>query len=363
MTEGDAVAWLESLSPWPAAGFGLERMTELLGELGQPQVGLPAVHVVGTNGKSTTTRMIEELLRSRGVSTGAYLSPHVRSWSERIRVGGTNVDLEPLLDLVRGPAESVAATQFETLTAAAFVAFREGEVQAAVVEAGLGGRHDATNVLDAARVVVLTNVSLEHTEVLGTTREEIAAEKLAVVRPGSIVVVGEPEWEAAALTAGAEGVVVEQGGSRPLAVAAAHSFLGRDVDPAALEGIMLPGRLERRRHEIRDGAHNPEGVRWLVEHLEPGDYTVMASILSDKDAEEMLERLAAVGTRFVATRSSNARALPAEELARRARPFFERVESSDSPADALVRAHALGDPVLVTGSLYLLADLESAGET
>ncbi len=203
MPRASNVAWLESLSPWPKDGFGTERMRALLLELGQPQSGLPAVHVVGTNGKSTTTRMVEELLRAHGVNAGAYLSPHVRSWSERIRVAGTEVDLEAVLGGVRPAAELLRATQFEVLTAAAFVAFREAEVEAAAVEAGLGGRHDATNVLDATRVVVLTNVSLEHTDVLGSTREAIAAEKLAVTPPGCTVVVGEPEWEAAALAAGA----------------------------------------------------------------------------------------------------------------------------------------------------------------
>jgi len=354
------VAWLESLSPWPRDGFGTERMRALLLELGQPQSGLPAVHVVGTNGKSTTARMVEELLRAHGVSAGAYLSPHVRSWSERIRVAGTEVDLEALLAGVRPAAELVEATQFEVLTAAAFVAFREAEVEAASVEAGLGGRHDATNVLDATRVVVLTNVSLEHTDVLGSTREAIAAEKLAVIRPGCTVVVGEPEWEAAALAAGAGRVLVEEGDSARLATAAAQAFLGSYVDPSALEGVALPGRLERRDSEVRDGAHNPAGIRWLVERLPPDDYTVMASILSDKDVDAMLKGLARLGERFVACRASNARALPADELARRALRWFAVVEACDEPREALALAHSLGEPVLVTGSLYLLADLEGA---
>jgi dihydrofolate synthase/folylpolyglutamate synthase len=361
MSRASNVAWLERLSPWPKDGFGLDRIRALLAELGQPQAGLPAVHVVGTNGKSTTTRMVEALLRANGVATGAYLSPHVRTWSERIRVGGAEVDLEPLLDVVRRPAEAVGATQFETLTAAAFVAFREGEVEAAAVEAGLGGRHDATNVLDATRVVVLTNVSLDHTDVLGTTRKAIAGEKLAVVRAGCTVVLGEPEWEAAARDAGAGEVLVEPGGTELLAVAAARAFLGRDIDPRAAADVTLPGRLERRGTEIRDGAHNPDGVRWLVEHLPPGDYTVMASILADKDVAGMLAGLSVLGERFVACRSSSGRALGAEDLAARARRWFRHVESRDDPREALAVAHALGEPVLVTGSLYLLADLDGTG--
>ena len=131
------------------------------------------------------------------------------------------------------------------------------------------------------------------------------------------------------------------------------------VDASVVVGVALPGRLERRPGEIRDGAHNPDGVRWLVEHLPAGDYTVMASILADKDVDAMLTALAAVGRRFVACRSSNPRSLPAEELADRARDSFDVVEARDDPREALAHAHALGEPVLVTGSLYLLADLEA----
>jgi len=352
------VAWLEALSPWPRDGFGLDRMRALLGALGDPQAGLAAVHVVGTNGKSTTTRKVEELLRGGGLRVGAYLSPHVRSWAERIRVDGAEADLEEVLAEVRPAAELLEATQFESLTAAAFVAFRAGGVEAAAVEAGLGGRHDATNVLDGTRVVVLTNVSLEHTDVLGSTREAIAAEKLAVIHPGCAVILGEHEWEPLARAGGADDVVVETGGSTALAAAAASAFLGRPVDASGAAGIALPGRLERRPGEIRDGAHNPDGVRWLVEHLPADDYTVMASILADKDVDAMLAALAAAGRRFVACRSSNPRSLPAEDLAGRARNRFEVVEARDDPRDALELAHSLGEPVLVTGSLYLLADLE-----
>src|SRR6185503_20753826 len=219
-------------------------------ELGEPQAGLPAVHVVGTNGKSTTTRKVEELLGATGLRVGAYLSPHVRSWAERIRVDGAEADLEALLAEVRPAAQLLEATQFEALTAAAFVAFRAGGVEAAAMEAGLGGRHDATNVLDETRVVVLTNVSLEHTDVLGSTREAIATEKLAVVRPGNVVVLGEAEWVDAARAAGAGSVVVADGGSRPLAVEAARAFLGTEVDEGALDEVQLPGRLERRGREV-----------------------------------------------------------------------------------------------------------------
>src|SRR5438128_2451968 len=185
-------AYIESLSPWPKDGFGLERIQALLAGLGDPQLRYPSLHVVGTNGKSTVTRTIEALLAGEGLSVGAYLSPHVRTWSERIRVRGEEADFEAAIERVRAAAERVRATQFELLTAAALAEFAAADVDVAVVEAGLGGRHDATNVLRSP-VQVLTNVALEHTDVLGTTREAIAAEKLAVVQPGATVVVGERE--------------------------------------------------------------------------------------------------------------------------------------------------------------------------
>src|SRR6266536_3343287 len=188
-----ALEYVENLSPWPKDGFGLERILALLTRLGDPQLRYPSIHVVGTNGKSTVTRTIEALLAGAGLSVGSYLSPHVRGWSERIRVGGEEADFEAAIERVRAEAERLDATQFEALTAAALTEFAAAGVDVAVVEAGLGGRHDATNVLDA-RVVLLTNVGLEHTDVLGETREAIAREKLAVAKPGAVVVLGEPEW-------------------------------------------------------------------------------------------------------------------------------------------------------------------------
>ena len=220
-------------------------MRALLRELGEPQERFPAVHVVGTNGKSTTTRLTEALLLDAGLSVGSYLSPHVRGWSERIRVGGEEADFEAAVAAVRPAAEPLGATQFEALTAAALLAFAAAEVDVAVVEAGLGGRHDATNVLET-RVVVLTSVALDHMDVLGDTREAIAAEKLAVVQPGCTVVLGEPEWRELAEENGAATVVVTGRSNLALAIAAAESFLGRPVDPHAADDVTLPGRLERR---------------------------------------------------------------------------------------------------------------------
>jgi dihydrofolate synthase / folylpolyglutamate synthase len=347
-----AVDWLDSLSPWPRDGFALERMQALLAEIGDPQNTYPAVHVVGTNGKSTATVTIEQLLLSEGVSVGSTISPHVASWSERIRLNGAEADFEAAVERVRAPAERLQATQFEIVTAAALAAFATAGIDVAVVEAGLGGRFDATNVL-RTRVVLLTNVGLDHTDVLGSTVEEIAREKLAVAPEDGIVVL--PDDTFAYLVPGRD---VRFGGARE----AAEVFVGHCI--AADPEVSLPGRLEHRDGEIRDGAHNPDGARYLVERLcgsEPQGallgFTLVVSILGDKDTDGMLRELRRAGSRLVATRSSSPRALPAGDLAEIARRHFQHVEVVDDPALALARAHELGEPVLVTGSLYLLGDI------
>ncbi|HKP09711.1 MAG TPA: Mur ligase family protein [Gaiella sp.] len=318
-------------------------MRSLLAALGDPQLAYPAVHVVGTNGKSTATRTIEALLLGEGLSVGATVSPHVRRWSERITVDGAEADFEAALARVRPEAEGQEATQFEAICAAAFAEFAVRGVDVAVVEAGLGGRFDATNVL-RSHVVLLTNVGLEHTDVLGETREEIAGEKLAVVQEGTVAVLPDEEFAHLA------GPNIVLGGARE----AAEAFLDRGI-PGEVE-VSLPGRLERRGDEIRDGAHNADGVRWLVGRLDRDDYTVVASILRDKDAVAMLSILATRGRRFVATQSTSGRALSATELARLAADHFPEVEIEPDPDAALALARR-NPPVLVTGSLYLLADL------
>lgn len=349
--------YLESLSPWPKDGFGLGRIKALLEDLGEPQLRYPSIHVVGTNGKSTVTRTIEELLAQAGLALGAYLSPHVRGWSERIRVRGEEAPFEPAIERVRSAAERVGATQFELLTAAALAEFAAAEVDVAVVEAGLGGRYDATNVLRSP-VQVLTNVALEHTEVLGTTREAIAVEKLAVVQPGATVILGEPEWEALARENGAGAVVVTGRSNLAVAIAAAEAFLARPVDGHV--DVRLPGRLERISDdplEIWDGAHNLAGVGYVLARLPSARYVLVASILADKEVEGMLAGLSALGTHFVSTGSSSARSLSAADLAERAARYFAEVDAVEDPVEALTHARTLGEPILVTGSLYLLADL------
>jgi dihydrofolate synthase / folylpolyglutamate synthase len=185
--------------------------------------------------------------------------------------------------------------------------------------------------------------------VLGYTLEAIATEKLAVAPEGAIVVL--PDETYTYLVPGSE---ILLGGARE----AAEAFLGHAI--AADPAVTLPGRFERRDGEIRDGAHNADGARHLVDQLDRDDYTVVASILGDKDVDAILATLRRAGPRFVATSSSSTRALDADELGLRARASFEHVEVVDDPVAAVAHAHELGEPVLVTGSLYLLGDLAQA---
>jgi dihydrofolate synthase/folylpolyglutamate synthase len=273
----------------------------------------------------------------------------VSGWAERIWVDGGDADFEAAVARIRPAAEALGATQFEALTAAALVEFAEQGVDVAVVEAGLGGRLDATNVVNA-EVVLLTNVSLEHTEVLGETTDEIAREKLAVAHAAKVVVLPDNNYRNLV----PDRAEIVTGGARE----AAKAFLGHAPAPETAVDPRFAGRLERRGRELWDGAHNPAGTAWLRDHAGGKFDVVVASILADKDTAAMLADLAALAPRLIATRSGNPRALPAEELATRAVEHFAQVDVEPDPHAALAMAReSTRGGILVTGSLYLLADL------
>jgi dihydrofolate synthase/folylpolyglutamate synthase len=383
--------------------FGLDRMRRLMTALGNPQRRFRSIHVVGTNGKSSTVRMIAAILAHHGLRTGAYLSPHLVSFGERIRVD--DADLDPpafagaisraarAADLVNRsgePGDSV--TQFELLTAAAYDELARRGVEVAVIEAGLGGRYDATNVIPS-EVQVLTSVGLEHTRWLGPTIRDIATEKLAVVRDGATLVLGwglDPDAEAVAAQVGRErGARVVHAQRDPsvaalgvlgafqrrnfaLAQAAAEAFLGplspQAVAAAAAE-IRVPGRVQVAGDDpltIFDGAHNPDGMAALAESLpdlRAGRHPLIAvvSILDDKDAAAMLARLLPACDGVVFTSSANPRALPPPTLQSLAGQLDgppSEVVAAPHAAVARARARAGRDGlVLATGSIYLVADL------
>jgi dihydrofolate synthase/folylpolyglutamate synthase len=387
--------------------FGLDRMRRLMTALGHPERKFDSIHVVGTNGKSSTVRMTAAVLRRHGLRVGAYLSPHLVSFGERIRVD--DQDLEPaafaaavaraaraaeLVNRSLGSGDEV--TQFEVLTAAAYSELAERGVEVAVIEAGLGGRYDATNVIPS-RVQVLTSVGLEHTRWLGPTISAIASEKLDVVQPGGTLVLGHglhpdalsvaqavaAERRARIVFAGADpGVALAARGTfqrrnfaAALAAAAAYlgESLGAALDPAAVEAaaaeVLVPGRLQEIDSEpltLIDGAHNPDGVAALVESLPEvvagGERLVaVVSILDDKDAAGMLSALLPHCAALVITSSQNPRALPPPTIQSLARQLEgPATEIVAAPLDAVARARELAGHsgvVLATGSIYLIADL------
>ncbi len=410
MASFDPDAYLESLEPvgWR---LGLERMHKLTTALGLPQNRFASIHVVGTNGKSSVTRMAAALLEAHGIASGACLSPHADRWSERTLVRGA--EIEPAawaaaVEQVARAAEGVdrtldegeAVTQFEAATAATFTALATARVEAAAVEAGLGGRLDATNTIPS-RVTVLTSIGLDHTEWLGETELEIAAEKLAVLRDQTTLVLGRvsPAVEAlAGRAAAAHGARLVRAPEDPgpelrllaagefqrrnfaLARAAAEAFLG-ELDPervaAVAATVAVPGRLELIAEGppvYVDAAHNPDGARALAEALPAlaaGRRIVAClAILADKDAEAMIAALAPVLERAVCTElpaaalrghgRPGARSRPAAELAALCERAGLAAEAEPGFEAALGRARDLAaapppGAVVVAGSHYGIA--------
>ncbi len=383
--------------------FGLDRMRRLMTALGMPQHRYAQIHVVGSNGKSSTVRYIAAILERHGLSTGSYTSPHLRSFRERIEVAEEPLREErfaaavervarvaELVDRMLEPDDGV--TQFEALTAAAYHELALRKVEVGVIEAGLGGRHDATNVIPS-RVQVLTGVELEHTRWLGPTVADIAEEKLAVVRHHATLVVGELGPDARAV---AERVTRERAArlvqappaiadlrmcarghfqrrNFALAATAAEAFLGRRLDPHATRRAAaetrVPGRLEvvaRQPITIYDGAHNPAGALALAEALpavteERRPLVAVLSVLEDKDAAAMLEALVPLVDHFVFTRCANPRSLSPAALDTLAGKLgAASTEIVPGPRKAVAGARALAGPhgaVVVAGSIYLIADL------
>jgi dihydrofolate synthase/folylpolyglutamate synthase len=382
--------------------FGLDRMHKLMTVLGMPQRRFASIHVVGSNGKSSTTRMIAAILERHGLRTGTYTSPHLRSFAERIEVGERPLDGPVFASAVERVAraarlvdrtlddEDDRVTQFEALTATAYAELARSGVEVAVIEAGLGGRYDATNVIPS-KVQVVTGVGLEHTRWLGPTIADIAEEKLDVVRDHAVLVTGELDPDARAV---AERVAAERHARlvrapgeaeaprralgafqrRNFAVArtAAEAFLGRlDADAVrrAADEVEIPGRLQTvatRPLVLHDGAHNPSGARALAEALPEvvGDrrpLVVVFAVLDDKDVAGMLRELASTADRIVFTRSSHPRSLtPATLMTLCEQLGGPPAEVVGDAHAAVERARELAGPdgaVLATGSIYLIAEL------
>lgn len=393
----------------------LDRMRALVDLLGEPQHAQPSIHVTGTNGKGSTVRMVTALLAAHNLSVGTYTSPDLERVNERLSRNGEPIDDEAFAEAVGAIADleglsGIRPHRFEILTLAAFRWFADLPVDAAVVEVGLGGRWDATNVIDAA-VAVVTNVGLDHTDVLGPTRLDIAGEKAGIVKPGSTLVLGETDPEVGAtferqgaariwlrdrdfgctanrVAVGGRSVDVStpraryedvylsvhgahQGDNAAVAVAAAEAFFDRPLDDDvvrdALASVHIPGRFEvvaRQPLVVLDGAHNPDGARAAASTLADfgvgGDRILVIGMNKGRDAREMLEAFDAQSARgVIACAVDFVRAMPPEEIADAARSLGIDIEIVRRVPEAVQRALGIAsedDLILVTGSLYVVGE-------
>jgi dihydrofolate synthase/folylpolyglutamate synthase len=421
-----ALAWLdghidfESSMPSRRAIPTLERMRALVHLLGDPQQAYRSIHITGTNGKGSTAAMITALLGAQGLTVGTYTSPNLSRVNERISRNGEPIDDDAFVDVLESlarfePLMEDPPTRFELLTAAALIWFADEAVDVAVVEVGLGGRWDSTNVVDGD-VSVLTNVSYDHTEVLGPTLEDIARDKSGIFKPGSRVVIGESDpmlvhqLRQAAEEVGAEEVWVRntdfactanrlavggrlidvrtphtaygellvplhgahQGDNASCALAAVEAFFGfplrDDVVEEAFARVRVPGRLEvigRHPLVVVDGAHNVAGMivlaRSLIEEFAvEGEAQAVVGMLSGRDPVAMLDALLTAGIRsVVACAPDSPRALPAEVVAEAALGLGMDTVVAGSPEEAVALAVGRAgedDRVVVCGSLYVVAD-------
>ncbi len=422
------VAWLDAHSDYEQAmptrlrAPTLDRIVELCRLLGDPERSYPVLHLTGTNGKGSTARILTELLLSKGLSVGTYTSPNLTRVNERLARNGDPIPDDELAEVLRSlallePVLEARPSRFELLTAAALRWFADSPVDVAVMEVGLGGRWDATNVV-RGDVVAVTNVSYDHVEVLGPTLRDIALEKSGIVKPDSLVVVGETDPELvgvfvdAADSAGARGVWhreqdfscvsnqmavggrllelhtpgaryedlflalhgAHQGDNAAVALAMAEGFFGGPLDEelvsSAFTAVRVPGRFEvvgRAPLVVLDGAHNVAGARALgatLAELHPsGAAVAVVGMLHGRDPSAMLDALRAGGvTAVVACTAPSPRAVPATEIAEAGRALGMQVLSTDSAVDAvtLARSQVAEDGLLVvTGSLYVVAEARS----
>ena len=395
LTYPDSVRFLYALgNEIKTAKLGLDRIRDLLGALDNPQNSFRSIHVAGTNGKGSTCAMIEAGLRTAGVRTGLFTSPHLIEPTERIVIDGmpvTRLQFERAFNIVHKVAGEPHPTYFETVTAMGFWLFREMQVETAVVETGLGGRLDATNVLNPA-LTIITPIDFDHEIYLGNTIESIAAEKAGILKPGvpAIFAHQRPEAQAVLDRVAAElnipvkrtedfeirdlqitargsdfsGLHCPLAGEHQIenAIAAALALEALGVSPRGIENAVWPGRLERISPNpdiILDGAHNPAGARALARYLERfyagRKIWMIYGAMRDKAVDEIAGILFPLATELIFTAPDSARALRPEAL----RDLAGRGRTAPNIAAAVqeLRRHVSGgDAVVITGSLFLVGE-------
>jgi dihydrofolate synthase/folylpolyglutamate synthase len=405
-----AVQFLFSLERF-GMKFGLANIARLCAALGHPETEFPSIVVAGTNGKGSVTAMVDTALRAAGHKSARYTSPHLQRLEERFVIDGREVAPETLdaaAGLVQRTAETLVAggqlealpTFFECTTAIAFVLFRDAKVDIAVLEVGLGGRLDATNIVSSVAVAIVS-IEMDHEAQLGRTLASIAAEKAGVIKPGIPVVCGPVAAEALAVIAGVcaerratlirtdtDGPLAARIASMTIALPGDHQKInaavalrllevidddrtlglriGADAMRAGLTGVQWPGRLERFNlggcRVVIDAAHNPAGARALAAYLrdtEPSGVTLVFGAMQDKAVSEMLSALAPAVVAVVCTTAPNPRAMAADELLLLASSLGLRAEAIPDPISALGHACASGGTVAVAGSIFLIGPVRA----
>jgi dihydrofolate synthase / folylpolyglutamate synthase len=395
--------WLFGLEQF-GIKLGLENITRLVEAMGRPDRSFKTVHIAGTNGKGSTTAVVDTALRAAGYRSARYTSPHLVHLSERFVIAGRAVEPPALVDavsavratvdrLLEEGALGVPPTFFEVTTAVAFELFRRAAVDIAVCEVGLGGRLDATNVV-MPEVTAITSIGRDHQQYLGDTLRDIAIEKGGIIKPGIPVVVGRMDPAAseaiAAIAHERHAPIVEASigdfANAPLGLRGAHqahnaavavsilqtlSRRGVPVGAAAIgEGLATAewaGRLDIRklpdgREVLMDAAHNADGAAALARFLETSPFRgspLVFGVMRDKNVDDMLRALAPVVGPVLLTRASTPRARDPVELAARLRAVYPRLPAAvaDSPSDAVRRAWQLSPRIIVAGSIFLLGDV------
>lgn len=413
MNYEDSVKYIHSLLKF-GMNLGLQRISALLNELGNPQEKLEFVHVAGTNGKGTTSTMLSGILCAAGKKTGLFTSPYVFDFCERIQINNKNIphdDLSRVVEKVKNACDRLSAkgtepTEFEAITAAAMLYFYEQKCDAVVLEVGLGGRYDSTNIIPCPKAAVITSISLDHTKILGDTVEKIAAEKCGIIKNGGPVITTSEQNEKALSVI--KDTVKEKNGRLLIGDVSAAEILSEDIFGTeisyngltvkiplvgrhqventvgvitaaralgisdefikkGIESTVIHARMEiisRSPVIMLDGGHNPECAaaleNVLVRFAGDKNITVLIGMMADKDTKDYLAAILPHCKTAVFTKPSNPRAEDENVLLREGECFCRDVVSVKDPKDAYKKAESLvknGDMLLVCGSFYLLSDI------
>lgn len=413
MNYKDSVKYIHSLLKF-GMNLGLQRISALLNELGNPQEKLEFVHVAGTNGKGTTSTMLSSILCAAGKKTGLFTSPYVFDFCERIQINNKNIphdDLSRVVEKVKNACDRLSAkgtepTEFEAITAAAMFYFYEQKCDAVVLEVGLGGRYDSTNIIPCPKATVITSISLDHTKILGDTVEKIAAEKCGIIKNGGTVITTSEQNEKALSVI--KDTVKEKNGRLLIGDVSAAEILSEDIFGTeisyngltvkiplvgrhqventvgvitaaralgisdefikkGIESTVIHARMEiisRSPVIMLDGGHNPECAaaleNVLVRFAGDKNITVLIGMMADKDTKDYLAAILPHCKTAVFTKPSNPRAEDENVLLREGKCFCRDVVSVKDPKDAYKKAESLvknGDMLLVCGSFYLLSDI------